>query len=115
VGAAVARQVLSPARVLPAVGLSTLPIQIYQDGNAGPLFCRGEAINVSAWKYFAPIDSHLMALGPSADAAAVKAAIRADFGAHTTNVIEESGYELAAAYYGWKLDFDYWNFIYNGG
>jgi hypothetical protein len=113
-GTAVAAQVLAPAKVMPAAMLCTTPIEKYQDGNAGPLFCHGGAINVAAWQYFAQIDDHILALGPNPTVDQVKAAIRGDFGNHTTNVIEGSGYELARAYYNWTFDFDYWSWVTGG-
>jgi hypothetical protein len=114
VGTPVARQVLAPARVVPAVALCATPIQRYQDGNAGPLFCRSGAIVVAAWRYFAPVDSRVMALGPAPSLDDVKSAISADFDRRSTNVNEYSGYQLARAYYGWNFAFDYWNFVLDG-
>ena len=103
---------LAPASVAPTRGLCSAGLQRYQDGSAGPLFCRSGAINVDAWTYLAPIDSNVLAAGPSATIDDVEAAIRSDFGDnHSTNAIEYSGYQLAAAYYGWNLGFDYWRFV----
>jgi hypothetical protein len=114
VGKPIPSEVLAPARVEPAVGLCGTSIQTYADGNAGPLFCLNHAIIVAAWEYFAAIDPHVMALGPAATLGAVQSAISADLDGRSTNVIEFSGYQLATAYYGWKLAFDYWNFVTPG-
>jgi hypothetical protein len=102
---------------MPVGSLCTTPVDRYQDGNAGPLFCRDGSINVDAWTYLADIDSNILSLGRNATVDSVKAAIHADFSHpdHTTNVIEGSGYELARAYYGWTFAFDYWQFVTGGG
>ena len=111
-GVAVTNQELAPALVFPARSLCAASLQRYQDGSAFPLFCRDGAINVDAWTYLAPIDSNLLAAGPAATIDDVEAAIRSDFDVnHSTNVIEYGGYQLAAAYYGWSLAFDYWSFV----
>ena len=100
---------------MPVAPLCSAPIQEFQDGNAGPLFCGYGAIIVEAWRYFAPIDTHLMSLGRSATIAQVKAAIVADFRTHTTNPIEGSGYELARAYNHWTFEFDYDGYVMGAG
>jgi hypothetical protein len=101
--------------VLPAVSLCSASLQLYQDGNAGPLFCRSGAIIVDAWTYFAPADPHVLSVGRGATLTAVESAICAD-GAinHATNPMEESGYQLAAAYYGWNFAFDIVQFQQRG-
>jgi hypothetical protein len=114
VGTAVARRILPPATVLPVRALCTTPLAHDADGNADPLRCRDGSVNVDAWQYFAAIDSHVMALGPDANADTLKAAIDADFGNHSTNEIEYSGYALAVAYYGWTFTFDYWQYVVGG-
>jgi hypothetical protein len=97
------------------VSLCSSPVQRYQDGNAGPLFCLSGAIVVDAWTYFAPADPHVLSVGRGATLTAVESAICAD-GAidHATSVMELSGYQLAAAYYGWNLQFDFEQFQLHG-
>ncbi len=107
IGTAVAARVLPPASVLPAGSLCSAPLQRYADGNAGPLFCVGGAIVVDTWTYFAPVDPHVLSVGRGATLTAVESAICAD-GAinHATYPMEQSGYQLAAAYYGCTFAFD---------
>jgi hypothetical protein len=110
----VAKRVLAPAIAPPAVGLCSAQVQQYQDGNAGPLFCRGGELIVEAWSYFAPLDPHVMSLGASSAFNDVQAAICADHNlSHATGPMEISGYVLAAAYYGWHFPTDPWQAMYN--
>lgn len=114
-GSPVAAQILPPATVLPAVPLCVAPIERYQDGNAGPLFCRSGAIVVAAWAYFAPADPHVLSVGRGPSLTAVESAICADGSInHATWPMEQSGYQLAAAYYGWNLVFDIEQFQQHG-
>jgi hypothetical protein len=110
----VARQLLSPATELPAVDICSAPIQQYADGGAGPLFCSSGAVIVAAWMYYAPIDPHVLSVGPNPTLFAVESAMCADGRTHATNPMLFSGYELAAAYYGWNLAFDPEQFILYG-
>ncbi len=102
VGTSVATRVLPPATVLPAVPLCTTPVQAYQDGNAGPLLCRGGALNVAAWQWFEQnLQAPVMAAGPGLSADAQRAAL-CRVGPQNMTVPEaESAYWLAAVYYGW--------------
>ena len=113
IGTPVARRVLPPAPVMPLITLCTTPIDRYQDGNVGPLFCRDGSINVDAWTNLAEVDNNILRLGRNPTVDQVKAAINADFSHpdHSTNVIEYSGYQLATAYYGWDLSLDYWKYV----
>jgi hypothetical protein len=108
-------QVLPPATMLPAVPLCTTPVQVYQDGNAGPLQCRGGAMNVAAWRWF---EEHLqppvMAAGPALSTDAQRAAL-CQVGPQNMTVPEaESAYWLAAAYYSWA-PIDAERFLVAGG
>jgi hypothetical protein len=98
----------------PVAALCATPIQPYADGNAGPQFCRDGAIVVAARRYYAPITPHLLSLGPRPSVDKVETAMCADFGLRATNPMVFAGYELAAAYYGWRLAFDPWQFILYG-
>jgi hypothetical protein len=114
VGTPVAAQVLPPATVLPVVPLCGTPIQLYQDGNAGPLVCADGGIVVAAWTYFGPIDPNTLSVGPSPTVTTVEAAMCADLVLHATNPMVEIDYKLAAAYYGWHLSFDLLGFLMYG-
>lgn len=105
--AAVARQVLPPARSLPVVALCAQPISTQPDGNAVPLLCTNGALNVTAWKHFAPIAPRVLAAGPAALLGSVQAALCRDVSiTHATVPLELSAYELASAYYGWNFSTD---------
>jgi hypothetical protein len=115
IGIGVAARVLPPANVLPAGSLCSAAIQLYQDGNAGPLFCRGGAIIVEAWTHFASTDPQVLSVGRGATLTAVESAICADgLINHATYPIEQSVYQLAAAYYGWNFAFDIVQFQQHG-
>ena len=45
--------ILSGAKKPPVRAECTATLQLDQDGNAGPLSCRGDHVNVEAWDYFA--------------------------------------------------------------
>ena len=97
------------------IELCSSPIQQYANGNAGPRFCGNGALVVEAWTYYGPIDPHLLSVGPNPTVTAVESAMCADGRElHATNVMQLVGYELAAAYYGWHLDFDPQQFIMSG-
>ncbi len=110
----VARQALPPARSLPIVALCTQSLTVAQDGNAGPLLCANGSLNVSAWKFFAPLSPNLLSAGPGVSEQAVESALCADVRAHATYPQERSAYELAAAYYGWSFTPDPTSVIYSG-
>ena len=101
-GSPVARRILSPATNIPVIDLCSAPIQQYADGGAGPLLCSNGAMIVEAWNYYAPLDPHLMSVGPNPPVAAVQAALCADRRLNATNPMLLSGYTLAAAYFGWN-------------
>ncbi len=117
VGTPVARRVLPPATMLPAVDLCSSPVQVFQDGNAGPLFCISGAINTLAWEFFAQLHPRVMSLGLAATLADIEPAICADLGQrHITQPEEDSAYVLAWRYYGsWPHGFDPTAFAINGG
>ena|GEM_PF-4192862 len=94
---------LAPAQVLPYAQLCRTPIQVYQDGNAGPLFClSGPGLNVLAWRFFAQLHPTVMTLGPQTTLAKIEAAVCSDNGpGHLTIPEEDSAYTLSARYYGW--------------
>jgi hypothetical protein len=104
IGTPVQRRVLAPARVLPAAALCSFETQATADGNVTPIFCRGGAINVPAWIFYAPISSNVMSLGRGATRASVTAAMCLDMkNFHATFPEEGYAYELSAAYYGWAF------------
>lgn len=103
VGTPVRRQVLPPATVLPVVDLCSSPVQVFQNGNAGPLSCEGGALDVLTWKFFVDnLNPKVMSLGPTATLTEIQAALCADLGQHITLPQEDSAFFLAAAYYGWQ-------------
>jgi len=109
------RQTLAPAKQPPVINLCSTPIQVYQDGNAGPLFC-SNGLNVTAWNFFVPISSHVLSLDSSATVSAVQAAVCADMSSyHATAVEETSAYQLASAYEDWRFNSDPTQVMYNGG
>lgn len=120
VGSPLPRQVLPPATVLPLIDLCSSPVQVFQDGNAGPLFCSSGALNVLAWRFFAQLNPLVMSLGPSATLADVKGALCAGAGGGNITLPEEdSAYSLAAAYNDWvhgvAHGFDDSAFLIGGG
>jgi hypothetical protein len=100
-GTPVAPQVLAPATVLPAGPLCTTPVQVFQNGNAGPEFCRAGALNVAAWKWYEQLKPPVMAAGRDLSPEAQKAALCAPGPQNLTNVESARAYWLAAVYYGW--------------
>jgi hypothetical protein len=110
----VAPHVLTPAIELPVRPLCSAPIIHYADGGAGPLFCLNGAIVVQAWSYYAPIDPNQLALGRNPTVAGVVSAMCADGRLRATRPMLLSGYALAAAYYGWNLNFDPEQFVLYG-
>ena len=103
VGTPVKRQVLPPATVLPVVELCSAPVQVYQNGNAGPLYCFGGEINVLTWKFFVDhLNPKVMALGPNVNLKEIRAALCADLAQHITLPEEDTAFFLGAAYYGWQ-------------
>jgi hypothetical protein len=74
-----------------------------QDGNAYPLFCTDGDVNLTAWSYFAPTDSHVMSLGGDASYDGFEAAYCADMHDGSTFPIENSGVQLAGRSHGWRF------------
>jgi hypothetical protein len=103
-------KILPPATVPPVHAECAGGLVLYEDGNVGPLTCRG-GVNVGAWENLAGGRSPLMSLGPSPTEEQVIAAVCAG-GSYTTNQLD-SVYDLASAYYGWhfgeRLFIDYTN------
>jgi hypothetical protein len=108
-------EVLSPATVPPVLGLCSAQLSYGADGNASPLFCSNHEINRAAWRYFAKLNLHVMALGPNAAPGDVESAVSADMSGSSTNPIECSAYQLAAAYYGWSFGVDPTSGVIGGG
>jgi hypothetical protein len=102
----VARQVLPPARSLPVVSLCSQALTTQDDG-ATPLTCTNGALNVLAWKVYAPLSPRVLSAGPAATDKVVRSAMCTDWiRGLATAPDERSAYELAAAYYGWSFDTD---------
>jgi hypothetical protein len=116
VGVPETRRILPPATALPVVDLCSAPVQTFQDGNAGPLFCLDGALNSGAWLFFAQLNPLVMTLGPYATLVDIKPALCFDTGqGHITLLQEDSAYALTAAYYGWAHGFDPSAFMIAGG
>jgi hypothetical protein len=104
VGTPVARQVLPPATVMPAVDLCSADLVGTANGNVYPLLCQSGAVNVAAWRFYVQVSSNILALGRDVALEQVQAALCADQSQnHATYVEESSAYEVAAAYYGWSF------------
>jgi hypothetical protein len=96
--------VLAPAKVLPAAALCSYQLEETADGNVRPIFCRGGAINILAWKSYVQVSSNVMSLGRGASLSAVKAAMCRDLDTFNATLPEEQyAYEISAAYYGWSF------------
>lgn len=107
IGTPVQRQALPPSTDLPVAALCSTPLQAYADGNAGPLFCRGGEVNVLAWKFYAGVTPTVLGLGLHPTQAQVEAGLCHDGRAGPATRVELMyGYEIAAAYYGWKFAID---------
>jgi hypothetical protein len=103
-GSPVPRQVLAPAKVMPAVDLCSADLVHTANGNVYPLLCQGGAVNMPAWKFYVQVSSNVLSLGRDATLDQVHTALCADQSQyHATYVEESSAYELAAAYYGWSF------------
>jgi hypothetical protein len=105
VGTPVTRQVLAPAKVLPLAALCSYKVYVTADGNYNPTFCRGGAINVVAWRAYAPLGVNVMSLGRGATRQVIQSAMCRDMAKtdHATLPEEQYAYELSAAYYGWTF------------
>lgn len=70
------------------------PLQTYQDGNAGPLFCSDGSPSPAAVAYFRAVDPSLFALPSGAAPDQIRAALCAD--TQSTNPIAGSALQLAS-------------------
>ena len=108
IGTPVARQVLPPATVLPVARLCTTKTIATANGNVQPVLCRGGAVNVQAWKFYATaIAPSVLAAGPAARLPDVELAACRD-GARFRDTMPELdwAFVIASAYYGWTFAFD---------
>jgi hypothetical protein len=76
------------------------PLQLYQDGNAGPLTCYGTHVNVEAWDYFALIHAPIMRLARHQTICQVAKYIGLYY---VSGPISYSAFELANVYNGWHV------------
>jgi len=77
------------------------------DGNVQPALCRGGAVNVLAWRFYATVSPTMLAAGRGATRADVEAAVCRD--AKTIRVTQPEldwCFVVAATYYGWSFSFD---------
>ena len=89
------------------VGSECAPsVQLSADGNAGPLLCGRDVVDVGAWLFYARTRPRLFSLGREASVAAIAAAAcdaASGGGASVLSLPERvSIYELARAYSGWR-------------
>ena len=104
IGKPVSRQVLAPAKVLPTARLCQYRLTYTADGNFIPLFCRGGALNVLAWRAYVQIGPNVMSLSRSATLIQVETAMCRDGKLlHATAPEKEYAYDISSAYYGWKF------------
>jgi hypothetical protein len=77
------------------------------DGNDYPLRCSGDRVNVAAWESYAELLPRLFTLGRGATRCQVyEAEVRPALSREELLSLPEveASYELASAYYGWKVD-----------
>jgi hypothetical protein len=107
VGEPVAQQILPPATERPLGQLCTAALQVYANGNAGPLLCRGGEVNVQAWRHYKDVSNTVLGLGQNPTQGQVEGSLCADIRLnHATPSIESNGYVLAKAYYSWSFPTD---------
>jgi hypothetical protein len=70
------------------------------DGNAGPVTCHGDEVDVATWDYFAASHPPLLTLGRAATKCAVAGAYD---DAQLTAAMNSTVFRLADAYYGWSF------------
>jgi hypothetical protein len=92
--------ILAPAITPSSVGICSQQMSFGADGNASPIVCSNGAINVVAWTYFEVNAPALFAAGADASEGQVAGFVQQLQGPIPSN---ESGYCLAAAYYGGPL------------
>ena len=99
--------VLSPATVLPAVGLcDAMYGNLTADGGYLPLLCTDGSLNDRAWSHYAIFAPHLLVAGPGATVAIVDSALQADAAKGASRPEVYRAYVVAAAYYGWSFNPD---------
>lgn len=99
-----ARATLVPATVPPKVDECSSQLRFAVDGTAGPLKCRDGRLNALAWQYYAKFNLVVMTLGRAATPGQVQEAMCTDArNPQMTIPKEQSAFELAALYYGWRF------------
>jgi hypothetical protein len=88
VGTPVARQVLPPATVMPAIDLCSADLVTTANGNVYPLLCHSGAVNVTAWRFYVQVSSNILALGRDVTLEQVQAALCADQSQNHATYIE---------------------------
>lgn len=99
-----ALHVLSPQTTPPVSDECSIPLTYSADGNAMPFLCPNGGVNVFAWNDYASNHLLVMGLGTGATPSEVLNAMCSQ--TNTTNPIESSAEELAAAYNGWTFGND---------
>ena len=84
----------------PVAAECTATLRLDQDGNAGPLTCRGIHVNVEAWDYFAHIHAPIMSLPRHQTVCQVAKVIGLYY---VSGPVSYSVFELANVYNGWRV------------
>jgi hypothetical protein len=94
--------VLAPATTRPAYKECVAPVSTDANGTVTPLQCADGAINVLAWKHYAPTAATILGLGSSATSSQVVSALCSAKSTLTTPILEDA-FRLAYVYYGWTF------------
>ena len=101
------KQVLPPATDPPNANLCRAPITVDSAGNASPLFCHSQALNVLAWSFYGAISPSILSLGLNPNPGQPQSAMCDDIAHNGAKPVQEANaYKLAAAYYGWSFNLD---------
>lgn len=100
------KEVLAPGTVPPDHAECRAELRRYQDGTALPLLCGSGAVNIEAWKFYAPLRIPILAYGRGATRRQVQryfcSLVVPNHSGVTFPEVEDS-FTLAAAYYGWRF------------
>jgi hypothetical protein len=95
------RAILQGAKNPPVATECTSTLRLDQDGNAGPLICGRNHVNVEAWDYFERNDFFpIMSLPRNAPECEIASFIKEHF---VSTPINDSAFQLANAYNGWRF------------
>jgi hypothetical protein len=92
--------VLAGAKNPPVRSECAAPLRLDADGNAGPLTCGNDQVNVEAWDYFALNHFPVMSLPRGSSECRVVGTITKDY---VSVPINDSAFQLANVYNGWRI------------